>query len=114
MALCPLVIAKTFLCRLWLVTPRLIRKISPYLLHTVGQKPPNPLPVDSVQRYGVVKETPYPLRLAAAEMALAALDSHNFAATRDVEAALSSLMGFYFGHFLRPLYYLARFRFLGG
>jgi hypothetical protein len=68
--------------------------MSPYLLHTVGQKPLNPLSVNGVQRYGVVEETPYPLRLTAAEMALAALDSHNFAAARDVEAALSSLMGF--------------------
>jgi hypothetical protein len=32
-------------------------------------------------------------------MALAALNSHNFAAARDVEAALGSLMGFYLGQF---------------
>jgi hypothetical protein len=91
--------ASTFLCRLWVATPRLIRKISPYLLHTVGQKPPYPLPVHRAQGYGIVEETPHPLRLTAAEMALAALDSHNFAAARDVEAALSSLMGFYLGQF---------------
>jgi hypothetical protein len=96
-----------------------MRKTAPYLLHTVGQKPPYPLPVDSVQRYGVVEETPHPLRLTAAKMALAALDSHNFAATRDVEAALGSLMGFYLRQFLRPLYNLFghclfRLRLLGG
>jgi len=86
----------------------------PLSTSSVGQKSLNPRPVNGAYRYGLIKETPHPLRLAAAEMALAALNSHNFAAARDVEAALGSLMGFYFRHFLRPLYYLARFRFLGG
>jgi len=73
------------------------------LLYPVRYKPLYPFAVTGVQRYHLIKETLGPLRLAAPQMALATLHSHNFAATGDMEAALGSLMGFYFGHFKTPL-----------
>jgi hypothetical protein len=55
-----------------------------------------------MQRYGLVKEAPGPLRLAAAQVALATLDPHNFAAAGDVEAALGPFMSLDFGQFKSP------------
>jgi hypothetical protein len=64
------------------------------ILLSVGQKPLYPSPILGRQRYGLVKKPPRPLGLAAAQMALANLETHNFAATGDMEAALGSPMGF--------------------
>jgi hypothetical protein len=72
---------------------------------SIGQKPFYPSPIGGTYRYGLIKETPCSLRLVATKMALAALNSHNFAAAGDMEAALGSLMSFDFRHFktLLPL-----------
>ena len=69
------------------------------LFYSVGQKPFHPLPINGTYRYSLIKKTLGPLWLAAAQVALATLDSHNFAATRDMEAALCPLVGFNFRHF---------------
>jgi hypothetical protein len=55
-----------------------------------------------MQRYGLVKEAARPLRLGAAQVALAALDPHYFAAAGDVEAALGPFMSLDFRHFKTP------------
>ena len=73
------------------------------LLYPVRYKPLYPDAVTGMQWYHLIKETLAPLRLAAPQMALATLHSHNFAAAGDMEAALSPFMGFYFGHFKTPL-----------
>ena len=58
-------------------------------------------------RYGdsLVEKALRPLRFCATQMALTNLNSHNFAAAGNMEAALGSLMCFYFRHseFLLPL-----------
>ena len=64
------------------------------LLYPVRYKPLYPGAVTGMQWYHLIKETLAPLRLTAAQMALATLHSHNFAATGDMEAALGPFMSF--------------------
>jgi hypothetical protein len=71
-------------------------------LLSVGQEPLCPNPVAGSGGYFLIKQPLGSLRPAAAKVALANLDPHNFAATGDVEAALGSLMSFKLRHFETP------------
>jgi hypothetical protein len=64
------------------------------ILLSVGQKPFYPSPIRRSYWYGLIKKPLGALGLVAAQMALANLDPHNFAATGDMETALGSFMGF--------------------
>jgi hypothetical protein len=68
------------------------------LLNPVGQKPFYPSPIAGAYRYGLIIKPFGSLRFFAAQMALANLNPHNFAAASNMEAALGSFMGFYFRH----------------
>ena len=74
------------------------------ILLSVWQKPSYPSPISRSYWYGLIIKPLGALGFSAAQMALANLNSHNFAATGDMEAALCPFMGLDFWHlgFLIP------------
>ena len=76
---------------------------SSYLAGPVGYQPFHFDPVTGVKRYHFIKLASHPLRFVTAQMAFGTLNSHNFTATGNVEAAFCPFVGFQFRHSKFPL-----------
>ena len=104
MAWYPLVIASSFLCRRWVVTPLFTRgKVSLLLFHSIGDKSFYPDSIAGAYGDHLIVQALNPLGLSATKMTLTPLGSQQLTSTGDVEATFGSFMGLKLWHPELPL-----------